>query len=54
MTPESYGPLSYILLKLPGMTACPTIFPLAFQTTLFRVKIKKKSHFQLVFETVIS
>ena len=54
MTPESYGPLSYLLLKLPGMTACPTIFLLTFQTPLFRVKIKKKSHFQLVFEPVIS
>ena len=36
------------------MTACPTIFSLAFQPPLFRVKIKKKSHFQLVFELVIS
>ena len=36
------------------MTSCPTIFPLTFQPPLFRVKIKKKSHFQLVFEAVIS
>ena len=36
------------------MTACPTIFSLTFQSPLFRVKIKKKSHFQLVFEPVIS
>ena len=36
------------------MTACPTIFSLTFQPLPFRVKIKKKSHFQLVFEPVIS
>ena len=26
-TPESYGLLLYLLLKLSGMTACPTVFP---------------------------
>ena len=34
------------------MTAWPTVFLLAFQPPLFRVKIKNKSHFQLVFEPV--
>ena len=36
------------------MTACPIIFSLTFQPLLFRLKIKKKSHFQLVFEPGIS
>ena len=50
----THGLFLYLLLKKPDMTACPTIFPPTFLPPLFRVKIKKKSHFQLVFDPVIS
>ena len=46
--------LLYLLLKLPGMTACPTVFPSRFNLLCLAQKIKKKSNFQLVFEPVIS
>ena len=30
MEDESYGLLIYIFLKLPGMIACPSVFPQRF------------------------
>ena len=36
--PELYGLLLYLFLKLPGMTAYPTVFPIS-------IKIKKKVTF---------
>ena len=41
-------------LEVARYDCLPHHFSLMFQPPLFRVKIKKKSHFQLVFELVIS
>ena len=41
-------------LEVARYECLPHHFSLTFQPPLFRVKIKKKSHFQLVFEPVIS
>ena len=40
-------------LEVARYDCLPHLFSLALQPPLFRVKIKKKSHFQLVFEPVI-
>ena len=40
-------------LEVARYDCLPHRFSLALQPLLFRVKIKKKSHFQLVFEPVI-
>ena len=41
-------------LEVSRYDCLPHHFPLTFQPPLFRVKVKKKSHFQLVFEPLIS
>ena len=39
-TPESYGLLLYLLLKLPGITACSTVFPYRFNLKISKLKRK--------------
>ena len=49
---KSYWLLLNLLLKLLGMTACSTVFPKRFNLLWWGLKIKKISHFQLVFKPV--
>ena len=46
-TPELQGLLLYLLVKSPGMTACPTVFPLRLSLLCLAQKIEKKINFQL-------
>ena len=41
-SPESYVLLLYLLLKLPGMTAYPTVFPNVLTSSDKRRKLKRK------------